>query len=209
MGLSTQIVLLTTKHQRDDVEKKLMTKEQALERARREVDTLKKVIHQNTSMVSMQRDHAVGAMTEKDRLLQNYKEKIDRLTDELDECKRREQQKADSFERELQILQESLASVETPQSTTSDRDYEVNHDNIYDDEVVFDSDENKTPRVLKVLTNQQQVNSDNDEPMFAFKANTSGDDSNSNNNTTTTNEGGATVKGKSLLSSSLMSTSFG
>ena len=148
--------LLAAKKRREDIEAKLTAKEQALERARREVGTLKKVIQQNTSMVTMQRDHAVASLSEKDRILQNYKDKINRLTDQLNECKRREQETAVSFERELQMLKESLASVDTPQSTASGADC---GNEFGDDEI---ERENRSPRILSVLTNKQQTTPDNE-----------------------------------------------
>ena len=106
--------LEAAKQQHVDMAKKLYKKEEALVRSRKEVETLKKVIQQTTSMASMQRNHAVVAVAEKDMILQNYREKLERLQQEVTKSKQREQDTTCAFQKELKILQESLASVQTP-----------------------------------------------------------------------------------------------
>jgi hypothetical protein len=117
-----KVELLATQSHRDDIEKKLWKKEEALVRAKNEVETLKKVINQNTSMVAMQRDHAISAIAEKDRLMQNYKDKIAKLKKELQKAKQHEEENATSFQKELSLLQESLASIQTPNVTPTSKE---------------------------------------------------------------------------------------
>jgi c-di-GMP-binding flagellar brake protein YcgR len=52
--------------QNRDHEKKLASRDEALARAHEEVVSLKKDIKLSTSMVSLQRDHAVSAVAEKE-----------------------------------------------------------------------------------------------------------------------------------------------
>lgn len=103
--------LVTYKRHNGDLKRKVMQKEAVLRRTRNEVETLKKVINQSSSMATMQRDHAVTAVKEKDMILQNYREKIDKLKEELSLSKQREVNWIESFQKEIKNLQ---ATVKTP-----------------------------------------------------------------------------------------------
>ncbi|CAB9521663.1 expressed unknown protein [Seminavis robusta] len=97
--------------QRDDLERKLSKKEDAVIRTKQEVETLKKVISLTTSMVAMQHDHAETADAEKEMLLQNYMEKTEKLEVKLAESTKREEEAVMSFQNEIKVLSEKLAAA--------------------------------------------------------------------------------------------------
>jgi len=122
--------LRMTELQRDDAVDKLEQKERHLSRTLQEVAILKKILQQSNDTVQMQRDHALTvAMEKKDMILQNYHEKIIRLQQQLDASKKREEEMQTSFQQEIQILQQSSASAETPSSRGSDENVHGNENN--------------------------------------------------------------------------------
>lgn len=125
----------TVKHQRDDANKVLNQKEQELANVKIEFTATQKLLQcQQSSPSSLasilqQRNHAVAAVVEKDRLLQLYREKIDDLELKVAMWRQREEDTTSAFQKELEILQESLELVRTPVSREEESESNEENDN--------------------------------------------------------------------------------
>ena len=114
------------KQQRDNQAETSSQKERHFAQLETEVKALRKMLQIQQSTPSslpsilQQRNQAVAAVEEKDRMLETCRETIAQLEREVSSWRQREHDTTTAFQKELEILQESLEMVRTPVANDDD-----------------------------------------------------------------------------------------
>ena len=120
--------LHTCKQQRDKLAETLSQKEKELAQSKTEIKALQTILQMQQSKPSslasvlQQRNYAVKAVAEKDRMLEAYRETIAQLEREVSRWRQREHDTTTAFRKELEILQETLELVRTPVANDDDNE---------------------------------------------------------------------------------------